>query len=391
MKTRQFKRLTALLCALALTLTLPPAALAADSPAVSSNINKQDYSTYGTTVKSYLVPNGQGLTRVEYIDGKVIAEDYDSAFRITASRTIQADLPLWGGFFAGSDAYYFIFGQKNPGESSSAEVTGEASIRVYCSDSRFRTMTETDSFRADVGFGFDGTVYYPQEVTVPYGYTGSLWDYFLDLPEEMHFTSTQYNQAAMSKDGSFIAKAPGTTTLIASDSGYPTTEQYALTLNVEDRFIGELSAEPVTMTTDAPQTCSVTLSGMDPERTEVLFSYWSSSNALALKVERVPSDPLSCRLVPQELTGRAEVTGMLSVRVKTEMNSYTFNRTVSFSVWVTEPEPEPEPEPVPVPMPEPVPDQEPLPDPEPEPDPEPVPDPEPEPVPEPEPEAQLEQ
>ncbi|RAZ93317.1 hypothetical protein DK853_40905, partial [Klebsiella oxytoca] len=79
---------------------------------------------------------GQGLTRVEYIDGKVIAEDYDSAFRITASRTIQADLPLWGGFFAGSDAYYFIFGQKNPGESSSAEVTGEASIRVYCSDSR---------------------------------------------------------------------------------------------------------------------------------------------------------------------------------------------------------------------------------------------------------------
>ena len=123
MKRQKFKRMCALV--LALLLVLPSTVSAAENPTASSNINKQDYATYGTTVKSYLYENGKGgLTRVEYIekDKRVIVEDYDSSYNLTASRSIQAELPIWGGFFAGKDANYLIFGQENKSESTTAEV-----------------------------------------------------------------------------------------------------------------------------------------------------------------------------------------------------------------------------------------------------------------------------
>ena len=108
---------------LVMALSLAPAARAAAQPAVSSNINAQDYSRWSKPVNSYLYVNSAGgLTRVEYIDGAIVAEDYDSAFQLQSSRTIPMELPLWGGFFAGADANYLIFGQENPGESKTAEV-----------------------------------------------------------------------------------------------------------------------------------------------------------------------------------------------------------------------------------------------------------------------------
>ena len=152
MKSRQWKRLTALFCAFALILSLSPAISAAGTPASSRNINKQDYVTYGNTVKSYLYPNGQkGLTRVEYLDGKVVVEDYDSSFRLTAGRRLQAELPIWGGFFAGGDANYLIFGKENPGESASAEV-----IRVVKYSKDWKRQGETVIKGADVRVPFAG-------------------------------------------------------------------------------------------------------------------------------------------------------------------------------------------------------------------------------------------
>ena len=122
MKHKLYQKLTAAVCALALMLSLAPSAFAVDGPAVSSNINKQDYTTYGSPVSSYLYDNGRGLTRVEYTGRAVVVEDYDSSFNLTDSRTISMELPVWGGFFAGADANYLIFGQENPSESSSTEV-----------------------------------------------------------------------------------------------------------------------------------------------------------------------------------------------------------------------------------------------------------------------------
>lgn len=123
MKSKLLTRLTALACTAALSLTLVPAARAAGTPASSRNINKQDYTTWSSPVTSYLYENGQGgVTRVEYTGGSVVVEDYDGAYALTGSRTIQPELPLWGGFFAGKDANFLIFGQNNPGEDNGREV-----------------------------------------------------------------------------------------------------------------------------------------------------------------------------------------------------------------------------------------------------------------------------
>lgn len=121
------RHVLSLLLGAALAVSLLPAASAADSSVPSSvssrNIHAQDYTTYGKTVKSYLYANSSGgLTRVEYADGKIIVEDYDGSFQLAASREIPMELSIWGGFYAGADSNFFIFGQKNPSESNSTEV-----------------------------------------------------------------------------------------------------------------------------------------------------------------------------------------------------------------------------------------------------------------------------
>jgi len=123
MKNRFSSKLTAAVCALALSLSLVPAASAAESPTKSSNINKQDYTTYGSTVKSYLYENEDGgLTRVEYINGTIVVEDYDSAFTLQSSRTVPMELSIWGGFYAGEDCNFLFFGQNNEEEDDQKEV-----------------------------------------------------------------------------------------------------------------------------------------------------------------------------------------------------------------------------------------------------------------------------
>ena len=117
------RTLTLALC-LALALTLAPAGRAAAAqPVKSCNINAQDYSRWSSTVNSYLYENPQGgLTRVEYTGGQIVVEDYDSAFQFQSGRTIPMELTTWGGFFAGQDYNFFVFGQNNPRQDDSVEV-----------------------------------------------------------------------------------------------------------------------------------------------------------------------------------------------------------------------------------------------------------------------------
>ena len=92
-------------------------------PVKSNNINAQHYDTWFNTIESYLYQNeAGGLTRVEYTGSKVVVEDYDSSFKLLSSWSTQAELPLWGGFYAGEDYNFLIFGQKNEEESPDKEV-----------------------------------------------------------------------------------------------------------------------------------------------------------------------------------------------------------------------------------------------------------------------------
>ena len=102
----------AILCTGALILSLLPITLAAgSSPAVSSNVNKEDYIAWSSPVTSYLYENSSGgLTRVEYTNSQVVVENYTSSFAFVDSRIIQPELPVWGGFFAGETYNFLIFG-----------------------------------------------------------------------------------------------------------------------------------------------------------------------------------------------------------------------------------------------------------------------------------------
>lgn len=94
------------------------------TPAKTSNANDHNYwGNWQTPINSYFYANeGGGLTRVEYSGNKVIVEDYDSLCHLLAQKELEAELPLWGGFYAGKDSNFLVFGQRNTEESNQTEV-----------------------------------------------------------------------------------------------------------------------------------------------------------------------------------------------------------------------------------------------------------------------------
>ena len=145
------QRLWSMLLAFALTASLVPPAMASDQPVISDNVGKCTYAAYSKPITSYLFENAKGgLTRVEYIKNQVVAEDYSSDFVFQGSRTISLELPLWGGFFAGKDFNFFVFGQENPEESDSVEV-----IRVVKYSKDWQRLGQASLYGANTTVPFD--------------------------------------------------------------------------------------------------------------------------------------------------------------------------------------------------------------------------------------------
>lgn len=150
------KRFLAILLTLVMALPLlPTTALAAEStPVSSSNINAQEYANgrrWAKTVKSYLYENStRGLTRVEYANNQVIVEDYNSQFQLQSSRTIPVELPIWGGFFAGKDCNFMVFGQNNEEENDGKEV-----IRIVKYSKDWQRLDAVGLFGANTIHPFD--------------------------------------------------------------------------------------------------------------------------------------------------------------------------------------------------------------------------------------------
>jgi len=92
----------------------------------SYNVGANEYVNilrWATTVNSYLYTNSDGtLTRVEYINNKVIIEKYDSAFNFIEKKEIPMELKTFGGFYSGSDYNFLVFGQTNTEESDEFEI-----------------------------------------------------------------------------------------------------------------------------------------------------------------------------------------------------------------------------------------------------------------------------
>lgn len=62
--------------------------------------------------------------RVQYgnqIEG-ILIEYYDSSYHLLSTKTVPAELPLFGAFYETSDNYFLLTGQNNSKESAEVEV-----------------------------------------------------------------------------------------------------------------------------------------------------------------------------------------------------------------------------------------------------------------------------
>lgn len=116
------KRLLAMTLALLLCLGLVPAALAAEGLEPVRPDRCGGYTgNWASPVRSYLFAVKGGYLRVE--GGETITvERYDKGFNLLTSRKLPAELPLWGGFFAGEEYCFAVFGQENPNEDDGVET-----------------------------------------------------------------------------------------------------------------------------------------------------------------------------------------------------------------------------------------------------------------------------
>lgn len=114
----------------------------------NTNINLREYSS--------LVAIDSGYMRVFYDGEKICIEYYDSGFNIKSKKSVAMELDVWGGFYAGKDAYYVVEGQYNTSENDSAEV-----IRVikYNTDwekiGSAKITGNPDMFGGEVRYPFD--------------------------------------------------------------------------------------------------------------------------------------------------------------------------------------------------------------------------------------------
>ena len=118
---KKLKKLTSLLflfCCLCFCLILFPQTARAGSltPTAQDNLNVRLRRT------SDLIPVSGGYMRIFHQKNSVGVEYYDNDLKIRSKRKINMELPLWGGFYAGSDGYYLVEGQTNNKENDSAEV-----------------------------------------------------------------------------------------------------------------------------------------------------------------------------------------------------------------------------------------------------------------------------
>ena len=89
----------------------------------TENEHDQNYDTYGRVINSYLFEGGDGrFYRAEYTHAQVIIEQYNADYTFAKSWSVSREMSKFGGFYAGADAFYMVFGQDNLGENDETEV-----------------------------------------------------------------------------------------------------------------------------------------------------------------------------------------------------------------------------------------------------------------------------
>ena len=172
------KHLLLVVLMLTLCVCLPQGrTLAADTDSTSSeenvqtssalhNKSMQNYFVYGSRVTSSLTAVDSGYMSVEcmreyycrhsngYYTGSspedILVQYYNPSFEVQSQQIIPLELSYYGGFYAGADAYYLVFGQNNTDEDDSREV-----VRIVKYSKSWKRLGSASLKGADTTVPFD--------------------------------------------------------------------------------------------------------------------------------------------------------------------------------------------------------------------------------------------
>lgn len=114
---------------------------------INENINAHNYTypVHADIINSYLEPQDNGYMRVQkYNTADILIEYYSDSFGYISNRTIKAELPIFGGFYAGEDAYYMVWGKDNIKQHDDSEV-----IRVVKYDKDWNRLSACSMYGAN--------------------------------------------------------------------------------------------------------------------------------------------------------------------------------------------------------------------------------------------------
>ncbi len=118
------------------------------------NSEDQDYGRWSEPVRSYLIKEGSQLMRVQASEdeaGKFQATYYDaSTYKAVSRKTVNTDLPIFGGFATDGNYYYVVTGQNNTSSSDSVEV-----FRVQKYDKNWNSLGYDSLYGANTMYPFD--------------------------------------------------------------------------------------------------------------------------------------------------------------------------------------------------------------------------------------------
>lgn len=94
-----------------------------DGTITSNNLSANNYTTWSSTKKSYIVAKSNGAEEiVQYVPGKGVQVGEYQNGKFQSGLTLEMELPLFGGFYSGSNYNFLVFGQENPNNDNNLEV-----------------------------------------------------------------------------------------------------------------------------------------------------------------------------------------------------------------------------------------------------------------------------
>lgn len=101
----------------------------------NNNIVSPNFPRWGSVITSYLLNNKDKTISVIEANNLVTIETYNEQYNLIAKKSIEYELPIFGGFYSGEKYNYIAFGQDNYEENDDKEV-----IRIVRYDKNFKRI-----------------------------------------------------------------------------------------------------------------------------------------------------------------------------------------------------------------------------------------------------------